>query len=374
MLKLNYLLALSLFTRAQGVTIEKVEWHDVPPLPMPVSDMTASTIGDNIYIIGGCAADQVRAPWDNTLFYCATITDRCDVFNIVTEQYTTCAVAPRQRYRHAAVPIDGSVWLVGGRDDQDNIVTQIDVYNPVSNTWTTPVNWTDATSDLAAFTNGTSLFVVGGYNASYNASDSLWKFEPSTLAQGTFAIQTMADLTQGRGDTSAVTIGKYAYVSGGWHHDDFCDPLTSVERYDMVANQWTTIAPLGTGRADKAMAVLHGHIFAIGGEHNDNCATVSGGSTPLNDVEVLDTTGDSPRWVVKTEIPEERFRFVAATDEGSLEAIYVFGGQHHYNASCDCFGITDNVLRFTLNVASGATATAPLPFVLAMVLPLALWL
>lgn len=370
------MLALSFVASVQGKVMKTVEWHDVPPLPIPVSDMSASTIGVKIYLIGGCNADQVRAPWDDTMFYCATITDKCTVFNTVTEQYNACANAPRQRYRHAAVPIDGSIYVVGGRDDQDKIVTQIDVYNPVSDTWTTTVDWPGATSDLAAFTDGTSLFVAGGYDTNYtNAFKFLWKFDTSALSKGQLSVQTMANMTQGRGDLTAVTLGSNAYVSGGWHHEDWCDPLKSVERYDMKKDEWTSIAALGTGRADKAMAVLHGNIFAIGGEHNGNCAIVSGGSVPVNDVEVLDVA--SGAWSVETKIPQKRFRFVAASDANSEESIFIFGGQGHYNATCDCFSISNDVLRFTHHIAFGDTteksksAAASLPFIMAMAMGLA---
>lgn len=340
-----------------AVTVEarvsrEVKWSDVPSLPTSLSDMSATTIGGKIYIIGGCNADQVRAPWDNNMFYCATISDSCVVFDPSEEEYTACAPAPRQRYRHAAVAINGLVWVVGGRDDQDAIVTHIDVYDPATNSWSSPVQWPAATSDLGAFTDGTSLFVAGGYDTSYtNAHTNLWKFDPTALAQGQLTVESMAAMGQGRGDLSAVTLDGFAYVTGGWHHGDWCDPLESVERYDIAQDKWTTIASLGVGRADKAVVVLRGNVFAIGGEHNDNCAGVSGGSVPVDDVEVLDV--ESGVWTVETNIPDNRFRFVAAADE-DLDSIYLFGGQRHYNATCDCFGISDDVMRFSDPIVFGS--------------------
>jgi hypothetical protein len=37
---------------------------------------------------------------------------------------------PQARYRHAAEIIGSELWLIGGRDVEDNLITDIDVSSP----------------------------------------------------------------------------------------------------------------------------------------------------------------------------------------------------------------------------------------------------
>jgi len=38
----------------------------------------------------------------------------------------------RERYRHAAVVVNNMIWLIGGRDAMDEIVREVDIYNPLT--------------------------------------------------------------------------------------------------------------------------------------------------------------------------------------------------------------------------------------------------
>ena len=43
-------------------------------------------------------------------------------------------------------------------------------------------------------------------------------------------------------------------------------PLNTVERYDPIANQWYTVASMGTRRNFSTCAVYNGYIYVAGGE------------------------------------------------------------------------------------------------------------
>lgn len=355
----------------------KIVWYELPHLPYGVSDMSATMIGGRSYIVGGCVGDQIRAPWDPSFFYCTKLTDKCLVFDAKTELVTPCANAPRQRYRHTASVINGMVWVVGGRDEQDQTILDIDVYDPRTDTWSTPCNWSGATSDLASFNDGTDkgtdMFLVGGYTSDYNATANLWLVDTvKTLSNKFLHISDLSPMAQARGDVAATMLGQQAFIAGGWHHSDWCNPLTSTERYDIPTKKWLTLAPLSFGRADFAMLSLNGRVFAVGGENNDECKVVSGNSVPVDIVEVYDTA--MSRWELDTKIPAKRFRFTGVSI-AETRSIYLFGGQHYYNSTCDCYGIAAGVVKYQEVLVSGrATLTTPSGWVVLLAATFALFL
>ena len=113
--------------------------------------------------------------------------------------------------------------------------------------------------------------------------------------------------------------------------------------------------------------MLRGRLFAIGGEHNNGCAS---GSTPVTDVEVLEPAwgddddglaygGGGVGWSVEGAIPEPKFRFAAAAVD-ARETIFVFGGQAAEQANCSagayayCYPVTNHTWAFYEPAAAGS--------------------
>jgi len=197
------------------------------------------------------------------------------------------------------------------------------------------------------------IYVVGGYNAfyeeAYATTDILdpasgWSYG----ADGT----TIAPMLEGRGDFAVVhdkdTNLIYAFA-GFTTANGFCSPLSSAEVYDPTTDAWTAIDPLLLGRGDKASGILNGRIFAVGGEAKEDPEDCESAAVAVMDVEVFDTAdGDDATWMVAANIPEEKFRFAAASYESTL---YVFGGQKQekYCASkgANCNKVTNHVWAFS---------------------------
>jgi N-acetylneuraminic acid mutarotase len=331
----------------------KITWSDAPRMPFPASDMTATATEtgglSSIFLIGGCVEDQIRSGGPGSMFICPKITDKCSAFAVSERAWTPCAPAPRERYRHAAANVAGKIWLVGGRDGMDNLIKEVDVYDPSTNKWTTPGTWANATSDLAAFSMANDLYMIGGYDETYTAHSSIWHFDTTTVG-ATITPVKVANMAKGRGDIAAVMVDNKAYVTGGFHQDDWCNAMESVEVFDLATKAWSTLAPLKVGRADKALVSLNNRVFAIGGERNINCSTVSAMSQPVDDVEVYDPLVN--QWKTDTKFPQERFRFVATAHPYS-SSIIIFGGQKALNRTCgakgECYAVDDSVVVYSEN-------------------------
>jgi len=379
------------------------EWQVHPTrMPSPLSDHSATILPSvraagnarksQIVIAGGCDHPEGNAFVDAAAgemdyFACDRLTDQVWAFDPEgTEgdggvgedgdgRWKRLADMPRERYRHAAVEANGKLILVGGRTVSDEMIPEIDVYDPSTDTWSTPGTLAEGiqTADNAAFVNkkGTALFVAGGYYGyDYDTLDRVIQIDLSLLldtVEPKLVYKAAAKLGMKRGDVHAVVDGegKYAYLAGGFNHlNDFCAPLSATERYEFETDEWKTVAPMANGRGDKALVFLRGIVYAIGGETlaDDWCDDKEGGnlvrdqSQVMDDVEAFDPSyegNNNPgyadsygRWTKIDDIPNARFRFAAAPWE-SERAIWVFGGQQPLDVECECHA-TSNIVA-TIN-------------------------
>lgn len=342
-----------LMSTSHGVLIDYEE--DVAILPMPMSDMSSTYDEgtDRIYIVGGCDDPQGNSQIAPDFFICASITDKAFAFDPLEGTFEELAAAPRARYRHTAANIDGKIWLVGGRTLDDFVIPEIDVFDPAEKSWTTLGSLPQELqfSDQGSFHNEGLMYVLGGYEQNYTAMDTLFRIS-SDVDEG-ITTEVMAPMANPRGDVHAVAIGDFGYITGGYTHEDgaggYCVPHSSTERYDVKADKWETIDDLETGRADKALVTLNGHILALGGETKDR--SLCGGDTAeytvaLNDVEIMeDPHTDSASWSIVAETPDRTFRFSGASHPPT-NSIYTFGGQNFYSPACECFATSDTVTKY----------------------------
>ena len=328
------------------------EWLSRTTMPSKRSDMTATTVGDAIYLVGGCANDQEWVAGAG-MYLCAGLTKATEKYLPTTDAYDTLPEAPRSRYRHTAAAVGSRIFIFGGRDIADNIITEVDVLDTQTSTWSTLSNpMPNATSDLSSFVHGDKIYVVGGYNAVYEALDQMMVYD--TL-ESTWSASY--PLTQGRGDAASTIADGLAFAVGGFHHgNNFQAPLDHVEVFftSNPSGGWKSRSTMKVARGDKAVAVLNGMLHVIGGEaKNEN-----GHSAALMDVEVYDARTDT--WYVGGSIPSHRFRFVAAAFGDS---IYIFGGQGAlmgtYGETGSKYPILDVVERYKETVTQAAVSSTP---------------
>lgn len=354
---LSTLLQVSALTRSAyahehllGIKFEDVDHV----LPMPMSDMSATydKVTNKIYIVGGCDDPQGNALQDWDGYACTSLTAKTYAYDADAGTFDVLPDAPRERYRHTAASVNGRIWLVGGRTVEDHLITEIDVLDTASKTWSTVGSLPPhlQMSDQASFALGDSLYVLGGYDSNYTATERVVSVNADAeyvSANGVVFVDAPS-LAEARGDVHAVAVGNAAYVTGGYTHaDGYCEPLVSTERFDRATNAWTTIGPLATGRADKALVVVNDHLYAVGGEAKHTCdGDPSEYTLALDDVEVLDASAHADGWTVLADAPARRFRFVGAPWPDT-NSVYVLGGQTFYEPSCKCFATSDLISKYT---------------------------
>ena len=106
-------------------------------MPNAISDVMANYMpgptGEDdgfIVITGGCDTPKgnERANFgEGDLFTCLVSGNKARKFDPFTESFTTLADMPHERQRHGGAVIDGELYVVGGRDSNDELVAAIDV-------------------------------------------------------------------------------------------------------------------------------------------------------------------------------------------------------------------------------------------------------
>ena len=187
---------------------------------------------------------------------------------------------PRPQYRHASVAFGHLLCVIGGRDGLGALIAEIDCYCPSMNKWTTPVSLPDGrlTSDLAGFTHPNipaGRYLVVGFDKSYFARDSVTVVTWSGGGTDVAYVDGPA-LNGKRGDIDIAVVDRYAYVSGGYtHENNYAMPKNLVKRLRLTLTNartggtgkgWKAIDSLNQERGDKQLAGLNGRVYAIGGE------------------------------------------------------------------------------------------------------------
>jgi len=349
-------------------------WNSVS-LPFPLSDSTSNYMqGENgdedgfILITGGCNSEKGNERIERTLFVCLSTSSVTLKFDPYNNTFTEMTPMPHPRQRHAAAVIDNKLYLVGGRDTDDNLVPQIDSFDPKTNEWKTHGNLPEAvlTSDLTAWSWNNYIYVTGGFLADYTAVGTTYRLDPTKVVTVSTSMVVnnyvvLQESPHPRGDFHAVVLYGYAYLAGGiTHTSNWCVGLKTTERYHMATDTWETLADLTVGRADMAVAIMNNKILAVGGEVKpaEACSNETGndpayGSIPTNHIDALllhaskdhqthNHSAISSEWVEVSKFEDGRFRFSSAVVP-SLNRMYTFGGQLPFDFTCDCFPTSTHV-------------------------------
>jgi hypothetical protein len=116
---------------------------------------------------------------------------------------------------------------------------------------------------------------------------------------------TLAPMPEAKSRHSVCALDGLIYVMGGVDNDDNdddVDPVSSVHRFDPVANLWSAVAPMCIARSTLGSFVLGGNIHAVGG---------FGGGKSLSSMERYSVALDSWAEVLGGELSTARHCFGA---------------------------------------------------------------
>lgn len=284
-----------------------LQWKKGAPSPFARVESPAAVIDDKIYLFGGFTDDLGSST-------------QVDVFDPATNSWTRKRDMPSGLTHLNAVQDGKTIWFAGGFKGKHPgpVTNEVWKYDATSDTWAPgpPLPEPRAGGGLAAI--GRTLHYFGGYKADRdtNATDH-WSL---SLDAGT-AWQREADLPVPRGHVSAAVLSGKMYALGGDHgHDVTQIDLNACDCYDPATKAWSAIASLPDGRSHfESSTLIHkGRILVVGGRCNAS-------QPPRNVVgDILEYDATQDQWNVVAELPEKVLAPVAAIVGGRL--IVISGG------------------------------------------------
>ena len=139
--------------------IDRDEWTFVAPMPFPLSDRAAAVVGGKIYVFGGCSG-----------FF--TLVADVDVYDPVTDTWSTApADLPGPRATFYTVASKGDdIYAIGGWDGVQPGVHSNDIYNVAHNTWRKGTPMPTNRAEAGAVSHGGRIYVMGGAQPHSGAS------------------------------------------------------------------------------------------------------------------------------------------------------------------------------------------------------------
>ncbi len=288
--------ALATFTAAQSGYAQGT-WTTLAPVPSPTEGMTVGGVGKiNIGAYGSSGGD----------------TNLTRLYNITTDSWSSGTSGPglaRSEAAYGDTTHAGFLYVVGG-ESGGLVQSDLQRYDPVTNTWTTLAPMPTARAGAAAAAVDDNIFVIGGRLSApgpCGAGPYLATVEKYDIDTDTWS--TVASLPSPRSDLAAVAHGGKIFVFGGC----FGAVTDEVDMYDPPTNTWTTgLAHMPTPRASLAAGHSGQSVYAIGGWDGTSALSVN---------EVYDIAGNS--WSTNAPMPTARLKAGTRSHGGR---IYVVGG------------------------------------------------
>ncbi|MBV8726343.1 MAG: galactose oxidase [Candidatus Eremiobacteraeota bacterium] len=268
-------------------------WLLGPPLPTARSEVSVTSIGTQIYVIGGYAPIDFSKAFSypmqlDTSGKVDVDQSLVQVFDVATQRWSNRASLPRGMNHIGVTSFNDHVYTFGGFIGQNrNPVSDAYVYDPQADRWSAIAPLPRPLGSVSVTVLGSEFHLVGGRDV-HSVRDH-FIYDPVTNSY-----RTAAPLPIGRDHMGLVAYGGKIYAIGG-RIDDFNHNTSYLDIYDPHTDSWTAGTPMPSQRSGMAVEVLYNRIFAIGGER--------GGGTFTNN-EVYDPRTD--HWYTYAPLPEGR--------------------------------------------------------------------
>jgi len=226
-------------------------------------------------------------------------------------EWITLPDMPTGRFGHCSVVYQDKVWIIGGKNQINISLNNVDCYNLKTSEWEPNVSeLLHARYNAAAVVYENKIFVIGGHNDHqilssveyYDPNDNNWKEFTSLLYQ--------------REGANAVVFDGKLYVIGGRSNKGFFPKILDVvEFWDGTAHIWqeSTVWHLQKPRVFMQSVAVDSFIYTMGGVWIDK------------HLDLNERFGFSSGTELVSPLPDPRFYFSAVRIQ---KLIYILGGIH----------------------------------------------
>ena len=211
--------------------------------------------------------------------------------------------SPFARVESPTAVVDGKIYLFGGFTDDLGASNRVDIYDPVSDSWTRKKDMPTRLTHLNPAVDGNAIWFAGGFKGKHPGpvTDEAWKYD---IASDTWT--TGPPLPERRsGGGLAVLAGKLHYF-GGYKADRDTNAGDHWSLPVKEGKRWEREADLPDPRGHVSAAVLDGKIYALGGDHGHDLTQIDVSSCHRFDPA-------TKKWSEIARLPDARSHFESST-------------------------------------------------------------
>jgi N-acetylneuraminic acid mutarotase len=169
----------------------------------------------------------------------------------------------------------GKFYVFGGLDATFTVTATVQIYDPVSNTWTTGTDYPNGGDGiyfpgLSYDAASGKIYVIGGFDGvTFTEVTNNWIYDPTTNTWDTASAAPIPTAAAGAGQTEDQTLEKI-FVQGTWNGGS---GSTLNQIYDIASNTWSTGSAIPAPYYCPATADISGGVYLAGGGN----ASLAGG-------------------------------------------------------------------------------------------------
>ena len=268
------------------ITKEPSKWVSKTNMRSAKSRLTACSVGDNIYAIGGYRTSNLET---------------MDRYNINENKWASMTSLPSSISKSSSAVVGKTIYVIGGY--QYSYLNTVYSYNTAINIWSSKSNMITGRNELISVAVGDLIYSIGGYGGSgylnkvecYNTNTNTWSSKISMLSA--------------RAGLGGGNINNLIYVTGGYIGSGYTDVT---ECYNPITDTWTTKAPMPETKNLFGSCVVKGKLYVAGGYNTQGYSNKVFSYNPKTD-----------KWKEHTPLTSKRdsLSAVATNDE-----MYVIGG------------------------------------------------
>src|SRR5437899_3387390 len=236
-------------TRLYDVTADS--WSLGSPAPLPARSEAAygdTTHAGFLYVIGGGNSGGVLSDLQR--------------YDPVTDTWTTLASMSTARAGAVAAAVDNNIFVIGGRSSAAGpcnggpYMATVEKYDVDTNTWSTVASLPSPRSDLAAVAHGGKVYVFGGCTGTGTVTSEVDMYSPATDTWTT----GLAPMPTARASLVAGHSGQRVYAIGGW---DGASAQNVNEVYNIAGDSWSTTTPMSTPCLEAGTHSHGGRVYVV---------------------------------------------------------------------------------------------------------------
>ena len=225
------------------------KWRPRAPVPRSLDHIGATVLNGKIYAFGGFVGGAVHKDGQDTAFE----------YDPALDTWRILASMKGGRGSVAAVPLDGKIHVLGGRDANGTTLGRHEVYEPATNTWTELAPFPKPRDHMAAAVIEGKIHIAGGrFGASSDRTDLHDVYDPKTNTW-----TPGPPLPTPRSGLAYTVYKDLFLVLGGEIPGQGTN--SENEAYDVKTNSWVKLSPMPAGRHATGAATDGQHVYLAGG-------------------------------------------------------------------------------------------------------------